>query len=429
MNITKNLILLIVAALLMTCSAEKSHQELLEEDQKALDEALTRDKVLIYKLIKVIVRDSYTKKSEIPTTSTLFKAVNYSLDQIDKGESEVDISWTDWIKAYQEYSALKSYAINVDEDQFPTLLDNLVAIYTHGAYVPQNADDNPLFPGWTSDLEHSALSFLVLSTKDLGKEIALYEASKTNTETLADDSWKAGFLTQRGIIYSLEGLYYLSEREITKSIGWLEANPNATFPLIKVLYGDKTLPDKDTWLGLHGANHLYRGIDRMMMEREVDNDKAIDDFEVFLEDCIQLGWDDELVWIIQTYVGLKSEDNARAIAALQKLKTSTLFNNSEQKAIDEAIVYLSEKDPESALNGVYDKVFMAKLITKYILHKLSEVDWEKILKENNVPEAEKIMAFNDFIKKQGETLDKLTSVDQLKEKGKEWYDKAKEIVQ
>ncbi|MEM9339988.1 MAG: hypothetical protein AAGA66_14720 [Bacteroidota bacterium] len=427
MNLRESVIILCMGLLLTTCSGEKTDQELLDEDLSVLNEALKRDKVLVYKLLKVTVRDHYTQKSDIPSTNTLSKAVRYSLNQINEGSSDVDISWTDWLKAYREYQSLKSYAISVDEDQFPTLLENLIAIYTDQPL--QSGEEGTMLPGWTSDKEHSVLSFLTLPTKSLGKEIALYEASKTRTETLADDSWKAGFLTQRGILYSLEGLYYLSERELTESIAWLEDHPNAAFPFIRVLYKDRLLLAKDTWLGVHAANHLYRGIDRMMMEREKDNERALDDFEVFLVDCNELGWNDELVWIIQTYVGLKKQDREQAIAGLQQLKTSTIFGHSEQKSIDEAIAYLNKKDPDGALTGVYDKVFMAKLVTKYVFYKLSEIDWEKVLKENNVPQADKIIAFNQFINEQGKTLNKLTSVDQLKEKGKAWYDKAKDIVQ
>lgn len=429
MRLKENLIYIVLTLLLTTCSEEKTDQQLLDEDRQTLQEALKRDKVLMYKLIKLTVRDHFTQKSEIPATNTLLKAVNYSLDQINDGSSEVDISWTEWLQAYQEYNSLKSYVIQEDEDQYPTVLENLVAFYTHQAYVPKEDQANPLFPGYTTDIEHSILSFVALPTKQLGKEIALYEASQTNTENLTDGSWKAGFLTQRGIIYSLEGLYYLSEAEITQSISWLEAHPNAAFPFIRVIYNNQPLPDRDTWLGLHAANHLYRGIDRMLMERQVDNDRAIGDFEVFLSDCNQLGWNDELIWIVQTYVGLKQKDHASAIAALERLRTSSLFSSSEQEAIDEAIAYLRENDEDGALKDVYDQVFMAKLITKYILHKLSEVDWDRVLRDNNVPEAEKIIAFNEFIKKQGDTLDDLTSIDDLKEKGKEWYEKAKEVVQ
>ncbi|MEM6831598.1 MAG: hypothetical protein AAF551_13900 [Bacteroidota bacterium] len=427
MNLREAVIILCLGLLLTTCSGEKTDQELLDEDLSVLNEALKRDKVLVYKLLKVTVRDHYTQKSDIPSTNTLSKAVRYSLNQINEGSSDVDISWTDWIKAYREYQSLKSYATDVDEDRFPTLLENLIAIYTDQPL--QSGEEGTMLPGWTSDKEHSVLSFLTLPTKSLGKEIALYEASKTRTEILADDSWKAGFLTQRGILYNLEGLYYLSERALTESIAWLEDHPNAAFPFIRVLYKDRLLPAKDTWLGVHAANHLYRGIDRMMMEREKDNERALDDFEVFLVDCNELGWNDELVWIIQTYVGLKKQDPEQAIAGLQQLKTSTIFGHSEQKSIDEAMAYLNKKDPDSALTGVYDKVFMAKLVTKYVFYKLSEIDWEKVLKENNVPQADKIIAFNQFINEQGKTLNKLTSVDQLKEKGKAWYDKAKDIVQ
>lgn len=418
-----------IVFLLTACRGEKSHEELLEIDRQTLKEALEADKVLLYKLIKVSIRDFYTQKSELPSTSTLGKTIAYALDQINKGASEVDIAWTDWIIAYKEYRALKEYTIQLDEDEFPTLLENLVGFYAGLRPASTHEEIGQLVSGWNADLEHATLSLLVLPTPYLGKDIALYEASQTDIENIPNNAWKTSFLTQRGLVYSLEGLYYLSEHEITRSIDWLEAHPNTDFLFLQDLYPEQSLSRSATWTGMHAANYLFRGIDRMMMEREVDQDKAVEDFEVFLADCQQLGLNNELIWIVQTYVGLHRGDHAKAIAALQQLKDSPLFSRSEKASMEEAIAYLEQKDPDSVLNGVYDRVFMTQLVTKYIFYKLSEIDWERVLKENEIPQAEKIIAFSTFLQEQGKTINKLTSVDALQDKGKDWYNKAKNMVQ
>lgn len=70
-------------------------------------------------------------------------------------------------------------------------------------------------------------------------------------------------------------------------------------------FGWGRLNDEQTHVAFHSMNYLFRGFDRMRMERKMDKERSLEDFEVFLNDMNKLGIQNELVWGITAYLNLK----------------------------------------------------------------------------------------------------------------------------
>lgn len=51
-----------------------------------------------------------------------------------------------------------------------------------------------------------------------------------------------------------------------------------------------------------------------------------------------------------------------------------------------------KQDAEGALKDVYNKAFLAKIGTNYIVAILAKIDWEKVMKTNNVPHSKQIVS-------------------------------------
>ncbi|CAM1346869.1 short-chain dehydrogenase [Tenacibaculum insulae] len=434
----KKIILVLLLTLTISCSDdEKTDKQLLENDKRELVENLDSYKVATYKFGKILIRASAEKN----TISPEFQSFKSDLDRIFNKvvkydlENPESLSVLDYISIYRDYKKMEDFIMETDEDIFPTLIDAFNV--TYGDSISRQREylkgEEKIY---VQNIEHSVLSAIVILSKDLGKEVSLYECSKTNPELLLDSEIKTLLQYFRGFLFFEKGLYYLSEDEISRNIDWLNNNKKVDLPYTKAMFQWGNLDNEQTHLGFHSLNHLFRGFDRLMMERKIDEKRALEDFEMFLKDAKEIGLDNEIVWSIETYLYLKNEDNEKAIAALTKLKTSKLLSSDDREKIDESIEYVKNRKPGVVLNSFYDKYFLSKIATKYMFSILSKVDWEKVLKEQNVPHTEEIFETIDNFKTFVENLEKYSSTENLKEageeiknKGKSLWNKAKELAE
>ena len=409
----------------------KTDEELLAKDKKELKENLDSYKVATYKFGKILIRASATKD----TISTEFQSFKSKLDEISNKVVKYDIetpeslSVLDYISIYRDYKKMEDFIMKTDEDIFPTLLDAF--------NVPLGVKNREQFTGKKKEsvqnIEHSILSAIVILSRDLGKEVSLYECSKTKPELLPDSEIKTLLQYFRGFLFFEKGLYYLSENEISRNIDWLNKNRDVDLKYTRYLFKWGNLDNKNTHIGFHSLNHLFRGFDRLMMERDIDEKRALEDFEIFLKDSKEIGLDNEVIWSIETYLYLKNEENDKAIIALAKLKTSDLLSSTDKKRIDESIEYVKNRKSGEVLNGFYDKYFLSKIATKYMFSILSQVDWKQLMKDQNIPHTDEMFKtienFKYFVKK----INKYSSTENLKKdlknKGKDYWNKAKELVE
>ncbi|QCE40973.1 short-chain dehydrogenase [Psychroserpens sp. NJDZ02] len=425
----KNIILVLLLIVTFSCSEDhKTDQQLLENDKKELVENLDSYKVATYKFGKILIRASAEKN----TISPEFQSFKSDLDRIFNKvvkydlENPENLSVLDYISIYRDYKNMENFIMETDEDIFPTLIDAFNV--TYGDSVSKQRE---YLKGadkvYTENIEHSVLSAIVILSKDLGKEVSLYECSKTHPELLPDSEIKTLLQYFRGFLFYEKGLYYLSEDEITRNIDWLNHNQEVDLPYTRAMFQWGNLNNKQTHIGFHSLNHLFRGFDRLMMEREVDEKRALEDFEMFLKDAKEIGLDNEIVWSIETYLYLKNEDNEKAIAALTKLKTSKLLTSGDKEKIDESIKYLKNRKPGEVLNSFYDKYFLSKIATKYMFSILSKIDWEEVMKEQNITHTEEIFQTIENFKTLIANLEKYSSTENLKVTGEEIKNKGESL--
>jgi len=427
MRITRITVLLLL--LITGCSKEKTDAYLLELDKKKLAENINYDKIVFYKFAKIAVRSTAVQNTTMPEYQKFSKqtqSVLHTMKSIDANSKE-SISMVDALLMYKEYRSVKSFVKETDEDIFPTLADGFNVLYT-GQKMP-----NGLLPNidktYFQNVEHAILSMAVLTTRDLGQPFALYECSKTQPELLDDGEIKTLLEFVRGFLFFSNNLYYLSEDGISRNIKWLDKNEDIPLPYTKAFFGWSRLSDEQTHTAFHGMNYLFRGFDRMRMEREIDEERSLEDFEAFLKDMNKLGLQNELVWGIESYLYLKREKPEKAIPALNKLKASPLFSDDEREAIGKTVDYVKERKSDAALKGVYDKTFMAKIATKYMFSILSKIDWEKLMREKGVPHTQEIFAGINKFKQLSNSVSSYTQPD-TKEKGKkEITEKGNELLE
>ena len=420
-------ILVLLLSIIYSCN-DKTDSELLEKDKKDLEENLDSYKVTTYKFGKILIRAS----AERDTVSSEFQSFKGDLDRIFNKVVKYDIdnpeslSVLDYISIYRDYLKMQDFIMKTDEDIFPTLMDTFNVGYGDSISIRKE-----YFKGeekqYIQSIEHAVLSAIVILSKDLGKEVALYECTKTKPELLPDSEIKTLLQYFRGFLFFDKGYYYLSEDEISRNIDWLNANKNVDLPYTRAFFQWGNLNNEQTHIGFHSLNHLFRGFDRLMMDREIDEKRALEDFEMFLKDAKKIGLDNEIIWSIETYLFLKNEDNEKAVVSLTKLKTSNLLSSEDKKRIDESIEYVKNRESGKVLNRYYDKYFLSKIAVKYMFSILSKVDWEKIMREQNVPHTNEIFKTIENLKQFNKNLQRHTSGESLKETGEDLKDKGKSL--
>ncbi|GGG52605.1 short-chain dehydrogenase [Bizionia arctica] len=427
----KNIILSLLIILSISCSdQEKTDLELLENDKTALKEKLDSYKVTSYKFAKILIRASAEKDSISPEFMSFKSDMDRIFNQVAKYDVENPESLTilDYISIYRDYKNMEGFIMKTDEDIFPTLTDAFNVTYGD-SISKQKEYATGKEKAYIQNIEHAVLSAIVILSKDLGKEVSLYECVKTNPELLPDSEIKTLLQFFRGFLFFEKGLYYLSEDELTRNINWLNENKNIDLAYTRSMFQWGNLDNKKTHIAFHSLNHLFRGFDRLMMERQIDEERALKDFEIFLKDSKEIGLDNEIIWSVETFLYLKNEENEKAIVSLQKLKTSKLLSKDDKERIDESIVYVNNRKPGEVLNGVYDKYFLSEIAVKYMFSVLSKVDWEQVMKEQNVPYTEEMFKSINNTTEFLQNLEKYSSAEQLKETGTSIWNKTKGLVE
>ncbi|WP_316847402.1 hypothetical protein [Pedobacter psychrodurus] len=425
----KKLILLCIVLFFTACSSEKTDQLLLKLDQKKLAENINYDKITFYKFAKIAVRSAAVQDTTLPEYQKFSKqaqSVVRTLNTVNGPHNE-SISVIDALRLYKEYRAVKQFVKETDEDVFPLLSAGFIAMKTD-VKTPQPffKDSNKAY---NQNIEHAILSMAVLATRDLGQPFALYECAKTQPELLDDSEVKTLLEFVRGFLFFSNNLFYLSEDGLSRNIKWLDKNEKIPLPYTKSFFGWSHLNDEQTHLAFHSMNYLFRGFDRMRMERKIDEERSLEDFEAFLTEMNKLGIQNELVWGITAYLNLKKEQPEKSLPALEKLSQSPLFSNTERAALQQSIVYVKDRKSDKALTSVYDKAFIGKIATKYMVAVLSKIDWEKLMKQQGVPYTQEIFAGIGKFKALSNSVSEYTQPSTIEKGKKEIGKKGSELLE
>ena len=424
----KNLVLLICAILFSACSNEKTDEVLLALDKQKLEENINYDKIIFYKFAKIAVRSNAvldTNMAEYQKFSSKTQNILATMHQLDTNKKSISV--VEALQLYSDYRKVKNLVKETDEDVFPGIIEGFNVLY--GAPKIDLKTVDPKEKVRYQNIEHAILSMAVLTTRDLGQPFALYECSKTQPELLKDSEIKTLLEFVRGFLFFGNNLFYLSEDGLSRNIKWLDKNEKIPLPYTKAFFGWRNLSDEQTHTAFHGMNYLFRGFDRMRMERKIDEERSLEDFDLFVKDMNKLGLQNELVWIVDAYLNLKRENPEKAIPALEKLITSPLFSDNEREAIQQTIDYVKERESDEALKGVYDKAFMAKLVSKYMISVLAKIDWEKVMQENNVPRTTEIFAGINKFKVMSNSVSRYTQPSTIENGKNEMTKKGSELLQ
>ncbi|WP_343605697.1 short-chain dehydrogenase [Fluviicola sp.] len=428
----KKLFYLTCLLLLTACTSEKTDEELLEQDREALRENLISGKVVPYKFVKLMFR-GYASDD---TGSAEFKAFKKESDGLVQKIMELDhadeLSIKDCWSMYQVYTQMDDFVTKTDEDQFPTIVDAF-SKHWNGTKSSQFFKDKAKLE--EEAREHGFLTILAMASKDLGTEIALYECAETDPEQLPDTELKGLLRFLRGFVFMEKGFYYLSENEYTQNLEWLKKNKNVDLSFTMQTLQLGHLNKEESRTAYHGMNCLFRGVDRLMMERDIDGERAVEDFESVLKDCKKLKLDNELVWVVDSYVQLKKGNKEQAIVSLKKLKKSDLLLPEDREIVEESITYLKKDDSEKVLKDLYDKVFMLKITGNFLYNRIAQVNTNKLIKQKQVPNASKIAKKVAVLEEAVGQIDRFRKGKTLKEVGEaagkeggKLLDEAKELL-
>ncbi len=418
---------IIISAIIVFCinACFFSKEDPLEKERKEFNKWLEENTPLaFYKGIKVSVRSlpleqNYSDIDSIMENDSQNEIPKHTLYLIKKilevGQNAGEISILEGIQMMKALNDLKGELKNSDEDSYPTILE--VLLYVSENYG--NYGDFLKLINWNNSKEHLVLCGLMTAAKPLPPSFQLYEASRLDVEQLEKTEIKPLGAILKGSSLMMNKWYYLSEESLSQGINSLDNDKlYFVYKNYPSLFKEAKVTSEEVQIiQLHALSCLMRGFVRSQIDDEDKNEQALDDFELFLADADKIGLDNELVWFAGAYVNITKEKPDEAIVYLEKFKQSELISDSEKEAIDEIIAYLNKREPDKALNTVYDKLFIGKLIFRHIAHYLKEIDWYKEMEKSET--GRQFLRISEVVGEEYEKMESGFDSDKLKEKGKE----------
>jgi len=413
----------------LSCFLNKENP--LEKERKELNEKLEDNAALtIYRGAKVSLRSIPTDKN-IKSLDSLYQSMEkkqisgqniqkYTVflisSLLESSDTAKSITISEGLELIKVYSKLKEELKNTDEDSFPTLME--ILLYINNLNGAENQDLIKILK-WNNAKEHLVLAAVLMAAKQLPETMQLYELSKLDIEKLEKTEIKPLSGMLKGIVYMQNKWNYLSEEALTQSINSLD-NDNIQFEYssFPVLFeGTKVETKEAQKTQLHALAFVLRGFVRSKMDDDDKKELAIEDFEMFISDADKLGADNELVWFAGAYVAINKEDNKKAIVYLDKLQNSKYFTDNEKEAIKDVKAYLADREEDKALNVIYDKLFIGKLVTGYLYNYFVAIDWYKAI--NQSAAGKQMFELPTLIDSEYKKIENEMDPSKLQEKGKE----------
>ncbi len=428
--------LLLVTVLLtglVSCFSEKENP--LEKERREMNEMLEDNTILtVYRGMKVSLR-SIPTNTKAENLDTLFQQMEknsskhiqkYTVQLIQKVmqvESGKTLSIKESLQLIKDFRILKKELAKTDEDNFPTLLEVLNYILE----LSTNEKEELLQSlSWNNSKEHLALAASLEGVKQIPKNLQIYELSRLHIPELENTEIKPISAIFKGLVFLESQWFYLSDEAFTQGIDALESGnltiESASFPQ---LFAQAKVDTKEAQLlQLHAIISLLRGYTRIKTGEDEMQEKAVNDFEVFVNDAEKLGIDNELVWIAGAYVNITRENTEKAVAYLKKLEKSNLLGNKEKKAVGEIKEYVNSRESEKALNIFFDKLFIGKLVFNYFYEYMLEIDWYKLIRQSET--GKKLLAIPKILNEEFKSIEENLDADKLMEKSEDLFNKVLE---
>lgn len=431
----KNLQVILVIFILFSLSACFSGKEdPLEKERKEFNESIADNTSLnLYRGIKISIR-SLALNKELGNLDSLIAEIDknksesenirkYTISLLTKAlnvnNTKTEISVTDALEMIKIYGQLKKELKDANEDDYPTILEVLLFI---NSLQSTTTKDLVNILGWNNSKEHLILATILSAAKPLPESFQLYELSKLNIADLDPTEIKPVAALLKGLMFAKNKWYYLSEESLNQGITSLETEKIIfEYQNYPALFENTKVDSYDAQIAqMHGVSCLFRGFVRTKMDDEDKHNLALEDFEMFLKDAKTIGLDNELVWFAGAYLYISKEEKEKAIPYLEKLAKSQFMTDNERTAIKQIIVYVEDRETDKALNTIYDKLFIGKLVSKYLYNYFIQIDWYKVINQSET--GRQFLALPEVIGNEYKSIEKEMDSDNLKEKGKELID-------
>ena len=378
------LLFAVLAATASACSFFKKDDPA-DKERKLMEQMLHNNTSLLYKAFKISLRSFPTLSSqqgEAKLKAEKMQALALSMMQKLAGNAEQakQPGLDDYVGAAAELYTLKGTIESTDEEQYPTILENVMYV-AGNASLSAPASVFKDFAWYNTSYEHLLLGATWMGVPTAPREFQVYEMNAINTSKISEPHVKLVAELGRALTFYDQSWYYLSENECTAYLADLESQKATigTIFTIPIFPGETKNTAEARYYELHGAGLMMRGVDKVSSARE---DEAMEDFEGFISDMDKAGVSNESVWLIGCYVSLKKENKEQAIAYLDKLEQSDLYSENEKKAIREIKDYVSKREEKKVMNRLFDKIFIAKIAYSYASSALQNTSGYKQLKND-----------------------------------------------
>ncbi len=347
------LLFVTVSALSFTSCKKGGDEEGRKIENEKIGEFLNDSKVQFYKAMKIALRYSASaeKDPEIEKARlTLMKLGGHSLSLgMQAADSAQTVNPMELLSLAGEAYKAKDILNKTEEDSLPTILGNIC--YFSGGMKSCDVPDMGEFK-YDNNLEHAVIGLLWFASVKGPKEFSFYELHKTNENDFKYYDLAILSKLTKSVIYYEHKFPYNGMDRATEALALIEKNREKIIANPLFSFTDGEMNGEKTYYQMHGLGSVLKGLNEKDLEKE---EEAMKDFEIFLADAEKGGLDNELTWLIGSYVYIKKEEKDKALSYLVKLEQSTMLDEPEQKAIAEIKTYLANRDNGKALTALNDK--------------------------------------------------------------------------
>jgi hypothetical protein len=267
----------------------------------------------------------------------------------------------DYVELAAAFYKLRSELREADEDDDPTMFEQLAAA---GGTLRDPATVETL-SWYNSAWEHLLLAGVWAASQKAPRGFVLYELGQLDPDELQSVPIRILTRALRGMAFLQYSWPYMSELEMTAYLDDLAEHREEMLSFGRQSSRVAGRSDEQIYAQWHAIGVLLRGGARMGKGDEFE-EEMLGDLELFLKDAETLGLDEEVVWLIAAYVGIKREDPERSLPALRKLAQSELFPAEEQRLFSDAADAVENRDPDAALASLSDKYLLTKVVGSYV---------------------------------------------------------------
>jgi hypothetical protein len=343
-----------------------------------------------------------------------------SADQ-EKGQNR---NAKDFMELAQEVYEMAGAIENIDEDSYPTFME----ILHHSSRILRT-DPVELPENWNNSMEHWLFALVMESRFGLGSW-KTYELNRVRPEDIATSDYRVVATLHKGIDHLRNQWYYLADEEFTQAIAelngpYITLDKNIEQLLTEYKINELVPQDQFQLLAL-ASSYLLRGFSRHQSDDADLQQKAMQDISNAALSFKNLGVDNELVWMAESYIYIHENEKEKAIASMTKLEGSTYISDEDKKRIAYAKKYTENRDPDSALNFLTDRVIMYKLGLSYAMSYATEIHWMQLLEKTEY--GQRILKKFSELKQTVDKAKEYFSLDRLNENSQALFNELKDKV-